>query len=540
MSGPAGAAAPSNTTVPHPSSNATWWSDDADTCLSEDEYAARYGVAPTTVQLLATCTDLTYETPPQIAQVNEHLIQQLEPGDESTSVAPSTATLRSSGQLRDVHVSVVGLSPSTVVHRSGNETERYVRPNGTLYGFVDYRVETQPTTTENTTVSWRVIDHGVESVSLSDPRGERATTAGTQQPQFAYRNLSMGATQLTVTATVTARLEKTVTHSTNYSTHTTTQVVTNSITVTDTVPVTVTSPTATVATVAFPDGSQRVFLSQASPWSRYDVVGRAGENETAGVQNVWQFYTAGDAAWQTLVSRTATTTEHYATPHQPLVVHALPTAPAPQSLSSPRRVRVLNTTGSQVDNPPMVDSNVSIAASPYRQVTHLRVQQPPATAIRLSGIVAGNSTTVPLPLDPPVAHNPHLALEVVSQSATSATLRVTLRDAQTGAALNVSSNSSTNATGVLTVDGTVVSLGENGTATVALSEPGIHRATFSPAPWQPGHRAYTRATATVGWHPLTTPAGLTAASWDLLQLAIPVVVVLYAIRQLGGLFTSNP
>ncbi|WP_416838786.1 hypothetical protein [Haloferax sp. DFSO52] len=500
--------------------------------MSAGAYIEHYDVTavPSTAELLATCTDVTSDVPPSTEQENAILIEAIEPGDETTSVAPKTATTKSSGRIRDAHASIVAVSPSTRVHRSESSTVHYARPNGTVYGFVDYRLDTTTVKHENTTITWHVISHGVESVTLTSRDGVVDQTTRTQTPQFTYHNHSLGRAQFELQATVRARLVKTVTTTTNNTTHTTSDVFTDNLTVSESLPVHITTPAATATVVAYPDDNHEVLLTGLSPWSTYTV----DDHQGLQAQNVWQFYTAGDPMWETLAVRSATSTEYVRTRHRPLVVHAVPTANRPYVDERWGPLSVQDVAGQLIAAPPVVDSNVTVSPTNYRRPERLRLRHPDSSAVTLTGVVAGPSRTLTLPDQPPIAHRPALSITIVSQSVTEATLRVTLRGNTTGKPLDMGANASNDSAGELTVGGTPLTLNSSGSATTVVTKPGVYEAVFTPAAWVPGQQAYTSATATVAWHPLTTAAGLTAASWDAVQFLIPVGVVLFAVRQLGN------
>ncbi|MCO8266278.1 hypothetical protein NKF06_06685 [Haloferax sp. AB510] len=530
-----GAAAPGNASQPAPHTNATRWSDDADACLTADGYREQYGRDPQPAELLATCTDFTYETPPNVTAANDRLRQSMTPGDETTSLGPSSAPVGSDGQLRDVRVSLLTVSPSTLVHENATTT-RFVRPTGTVHGYVDYRVDTTPVTTANTTVTWRLQSHRVEAVSFATDRGIVATDSNTQQPTFTYRQLPTGRTQFRLTATVTAAFERTATVTANGTREATTELVTANVTVTQTQAVVVTRPSADTAVLANHDGTRRVIVSNLTPWSRYSLAGTPDH----AVQNVWRFYTAAEPAWQTLDKTTATTTAVVHPTARPLVVHAVPTRPRPEPDRPWGPLQIEERTGAQHARPQFDDSNLTTTPTAYQHVDRLRLRQPAASSVTLHGLVAGPPTTRSLPATPQRARNATLTLTTVSRSLTDATLRVTLTDDTTGAPLSTGAPGTNHTGGVVTVAGTPVSLNETGQATVVVSEPGSYRATYRPATWRPGQPAYVATEATATWHPLTTTHGLTDAFWELLKLLLAVGAVVYALHQLGRLSTPNP
>ncbi|WP_152421516.1 hypothetical protein [Haloferax gibbonsii] len=529
-----GAAAAENDSQPAPHTNATRWSDDADTCLTTDGYREQYGRDPRPAELLATCTDFTYETPPNVTAANERLRQSITPGDESTSIGPSSAPTGSNGRLQDVRVSLLTVSPSTLVHENATTT-RYVRPTGTVHGYVDYRVDTSPVTTGNTTVTWRLQSHRVESVSLATKTDVVATDSNTQQPTFTYQQVPTGRTQFRLTATVTAAFERTVTVTANGTRETTSELITANVTVTDTRDVVVTRPAATTAALATHDGTRKVLLSNMTSWSRYTLSGTPDH----AVQNVWRFYTAEEPAWQTLDKATATTTETVRPTVRPLVVHAVPTNPHPAPDRPWGPVQVADRTGTQHARPQLDDSNLTITPTAYQHVDSLRLHHPAASSVTLHGLVFGPPTTRSLPATPQRVRNVSLELTTVSHSTTDATLRVSLTDEATGAPLSTEIPGPNHSGGTVIVAGTPVSLNATGQATLVVSEPGVYRATYRPATWRPGQRAYRSADATTTWHPLTTFRGLTDAFWELSQLLLAAGGVLYAARQLGRLSSPN-
>jgi len=121
--------------------SATLWSRDADNYISQEEYRQRYGDERTSIHQLANGTDITFKRPPETAATwTRNDFRDLEAGGSDTSVHPPHASLEDGVFIEDAHATVFAVQPSTRGHLESGETPLYIAPNGTMRGFIDYRV----------------------------------------------------------------------------------------------------------------------------------------------------------------------------------------------------------------------------------------------------------------------------------------------------------------------------------------------------------------------------------------------------------------
>ena len=152
--------------------SATLWSRDADTYISQEEYRQRYGENRSAVHQVANGTDITFKRPPATAATwTRNDFEDLEAGDADTSVHPPHADLEDGVFIEDAHATIFAVQPSTRGHLESGETPLYIAPNGTMRGFVDYRVRVpNGSSSGNTTIEWSLTDHEVEEIRLKKGR----------------------------------------------------------------------------------------------------------------------------------------------------------------------------------------------------------------------------------------------------------------------------------------------------------------------------------------------------------------------------------
>jgi hypothetical protein len=137
----------------------------------------------------------------------------------------------------------------------------------------------------------------------------------------------------------------------------------------------------------------------------------------------------------------------------------------------------------------------------------------------------------------------NLSIGVIEQNSSHATLRVELRDNQTGEPIVLDNDGRLTPfggdirNGYITVDDQRLVTNESGVALLTVDSPGLYTATYHPGSWLSHNPAYVRETATTRWHPLGTLDSwlelIFNAGWQL----IPFFVMFYAghrlLRMLG-------
>jgi hypothetical protein len=173
-----------------------------------------------------TVVDHTFAEPPAAAAqwtAGEH--DEVPTTGPDTAVVPSAATPTSTAWLRDAHLTIFAVQPSTVVHGSPSQTRHYVRPNGTVRGVADYRVvppanhtiRHQPgapapgeTVLVRTVHQWALASHRLGAVGLLADGRRVATTPGSHRPAVSYTDLPPKTTTLTLRTTVSVTLTHTI------------------------------------------------------------------------------------------------------------------------------------------------------------------------------------------------------------------------------------------------------------------------------------------------------------------------------------------
>lgn len=518
--------------------SATLWSRDADDYLSQSEYRQRYGETRSAMEQLANGTDITFTRPPSTAATwTRNDFADLEAGDSNTSISPSDATLEDGALIRDAHATVFAAQPSTRAHLGPNETVQYVAPNGTLRGFVDYRVRVPNTTTRgNRTAEWALVHHEIETVRLLVDGEELVERDGTHTPALQYELQDDGQVTLTLEAEIHVGLRGTTRRNesgpvVNITTRTET------LTVRDSVTVEVSDLSASVYYAEYPNGDTGVAVFQSQPWQGYTLTA----NESARVRGVWRFYTARDTGWDTLVRTNGTTRTTGASDAIPVFVHAYPSRIGPRAEPVGEGPTILETWGTTAASPASAlgeSINVDVVTQPYT-ASHgvaVRADRVDPDAIHVAGIVRGVNASITEPdngFERPLNRS-NLTAVVLERNQSSATIRLTLRSADSGEpiVLNESARdvplAGPERNGYLAIAGQRVETNASGVAVVTLDQPGIYTARYHPGSWVSQSSAYVGDAATVRWHPLTTLDGwfalLVEVGWQL----FPFLVALYA------------
>ncbi|WP_246308110.1 hypothetical protein [Halorarum salinum] len=132
---------------------------------------------------------------------------------------------------------------------------------------------------------------------------------------------------------------------------------------------------------------------------------------------------------------------------------------------------------------------------------------------------------------------------MANHNGSSATLRIKLTDATTGEPIHLADSSGDDPdivpisgetrAGHLTLNGDRIEPNRNGTAVVAVHEPGTYSVRYHPGSWLSHDPAYARNTASVSWHPLLTISGLATFTVEVVWWSLPFVAALYGGLRLG-------
>ena len=527
--------------------SATLWSRDSDRYVSQQDYQQQYGDDRTALHQLANGTDITFTRPPATAATwTRNDFADLDAGGPDTSTYPPHASLEDGTFIDDAHATIFAVTPSTRGHLDADETPLYIAPNGTVRGLVDYRVRV-PTGNEtgNQTVDWALVSHEIENTRLKIDGITVASTAGTHTPELQYHTTHSWGANLTLEATISVRLKKTVETTVGGESETTVNYRTETRTVSDTLDTEIYDLAAYPYYAQYPNGDTGVAIFQSRPWQGYTLT----DDESSRVRGVWRFYTARNTNWDTLVTSTGTSTTTAQSDAIPVRVHAYPSQIGPRAEPVRDGPDIIDTWGTDRASPRRtIGENVTVEVvnQSYTPTYGLavRAETVDREALRVGGIVRGVNATI---VDPQVGsarqlRESNLSVELVSQTTSNATLRVELRDNQTGAP--IASNGSdrqypiggSSHSGYITVGDQRVETNESGIAIVTLDEPGIYTARYHPGTWLGHDPAYVGDTASVRWHPLGTLEGWVTFVFEVGWQAIPFVVTFYAGRRLLRMF----
>ncbi|NHX36792.1 hypothetical protein G9C84_10060 [Halolamina sp. R1-12] len=529
--------------------SATLWSRDADDYMAQREYRQRYGETRSAMQQLANGTDITFTRPPSTAATwTRNDFEDLDAGGASTSISPSDATLEDGALIADAHATIFAAQPSTRGHLRPNETVQYVAPNGTLRGFVDYRVRVpNASTVGNRTTEWSLVDHEIETVRLlvdGEPIVERE---GTHTPALQYELQDDGQVTLTLEAEIHVRLRGTTrANDSGPVLNTTTRAET--LTVRDSLPVKVYDLSASVYYADYPTGDTGVAVFQSQPWQGYTLTA----NRSARVRGVWRFYTARDTSWDTLVRTNGTATERIESDAIPVFVHAYPSRIGPRAEPVRDGPTILETWGTTASSPAASlgeHTHVDVVNRSYT-ASHgvaVRADRVDREAIQVAGIVRGVNASITEPdngFERPLSRS-NLTAVLLEQNQSGARVRLTLRSADSGEPIVLNDSArdvpveGPERNGYISVADQRVETNASGVAVVTLDRPGIYTARYHPGSWVSQSSAYVGDTATVRWHPLTTLDGWVALTVEVGWQLLPFVVALYAGRRVLALLSPE-
>jgi hypothetical protein len=521
------------------STHYTLWSGDVDRA-NVSTVLDRNGTGETAaVRALAAGTDIPLSEPPvAVERWNRGDHGEMPGATPAVSIAPAGVRLQDSGVIRDAYVAVFAVQPSTRVLVSPSRQPLYVAPRGQVLATADYRVQLPPdATTGNRTVRWRLVDDNLVETRLLVDGVLESTVGGTPTPSLAYDFGAGGPTSgsrtrtLTVESEITVTLERRVqtllrgcpvTNTTGngsctprWTANTTEH--TETLTIRDTVAVVPYELSIAGYQARFPNGDLGLVVYRNQPWLGYTL-------GNTSVQGVWRFYAARDPAWDTLSWRAAngTTTGH--SPAHPLQVYAYPIATGPTVAPSDRIA--LDAVYGETVQPPTLAPQVNLDAltEPYTASYGLatRIETTADTeTLAATGLVRGVETTgAEGTFADLVIWESNLTLTVVETTATTATVRVQLEDAATGAPIETAARD-----GVILLSGERVNTTADGTVTRTIPRPaGAITARYDPGQWWLHYPAYVGDADVV-----SVPGQELRVLAFLYRLSIPVSLFLLAV-----------
>jgi len=527
---------------------ATLWSGDSDNYISQEEYYQRYGHERSTAAQVANGTDITFKRPPATAETwTRNDFEDLEAGGSDLSVHPPHASLDSGTYVKDAHATVFAVQPSTCGHLDSDETPLYIAPEGTMRGFIDYRVSVpEDDSSGSTTVDWSLTDHAIQEVRLKKDGETIARTDGSHTPILDYQIKQGWSASLTLEADIHTQLKKTTRIDRGNYTDVYVDYPTERRTVSDSIDVQIYDLSATPSYAEYPNGDTGVAIFQSQPWQGY----RLTADTDAKVRGVWRFYTARDSNWDRLIRSDRAGNNEVDSEAIPVYVHAYPSRIGPRAEPERDGPIITDTWGTERGSP--VGSigenvNIEIVDQSYTPTfgVAVRAETVDRDALRVDGIVRGVSASLTEPEtgSERQLRRSNLSIAVVDQNSSHATLRVELRDNQTGEPIVLDNDGRLAPfggdirNGYITVDDRRLVTNESGVALLTVDSPGLYTATYHPGSWLSHNPAYVRETATARWHPLGTLGSwfelIFNAGWQL----IPFFVMFYAghrlLRMLG-------
>ncbi|WP_226008404.1 hypothetical protein [Natrinema salinisoli] len=536
--------------------SASLWSHDADNYISQKEYRQQYGEPRSAVHQVANGTDVTFKRPPEIAATwTRNDFEDLDAGNADTSVHPPHADLEDGVFIEDAHTTIFAVHPSTRGHLESSEAPLYIAPNGTIRGFIDYRVRVpNGNSSENATTEWSLTEHEIEEIRLKNDQEVIAEQDRSHTPTLNYQIEDAWSATLTLEADINVRLKKTTQIGRDNQTDVTVTYQTESRTVSDSIDVEIYDFSASTYYAEYPNGDSGVATFQSRPWQGYTLT----EDGDTRVRGVWRFYTARNTNWDTLVRSNRTDSATVGSDAIPVYVHAYPSRIGPRAEPVRNGPELIDTWG--IDRPSPVGTigeniNIDIANQSYTTTygVAVRAENVDREALQVAGIVRGVNASI---IEPEGGsqrqlRRSNLSMEVIKQNQSQATIRLELRDNQTGTPIKLDDSRQYPIGGVtrnghITVANQRVETNASGVATVTIDELGIYTARYHPGPWLSHNPAYVSDTATTRWHPLGTIEGWFALVFEVGWQLLPFFVMFYAgkrlLRMLGpeDIFQRNP
>ncbi|WP_123539411.1 hypothetical protein [Halosimplex salinum] len=443
-------------------------------------------------------TDIPFDSPPPgVRQWNRENVDEFPGFRQETSVHPPGASLTDKRYVRDAYVEIFTVQPSTRAKLSPDTQPRYVAPTGRLLGVSDYRVrlpEDSETETERT--EWNLTAYDVTDTRLLVDGEVEARNNGSRRPQFEYDlgdNIGIDHT-LTVKANITVtvgRLHERCVRTppddecsywiTSFENRTET------VTVSDSIAVTEYYLDIMGLHARYPDGDLGLVIIKSDPWLGYSL-------PEGDVRGVWRFYSARDPNWDTLVTERESRSSTSHSPVHPLGVVAYPIKTGP-TVSPADTVELQMVSGGQRQPPTLPGAvDLDVLEEPYTEsfsiATRLNTPDQTLSDVTAHGLVRGVQTNADPRLFEEVAiHRSTLSLAVLNTTATTATVRVSLRDAKTGDPIRTATRE-----GSVVLAGEEVQTGRDGTLTTTIQRPsGAISARYEPGEWWLSTTAYVGA-----------------------------------------------
>ncbi|WP_436927660.1 hypothetical protein [Halosimplex amylolyticum] len=474
-----------NETGHHHDSDRSLWSRDRD---SVDRPTLRNWTGDDAPKRsLAATTDVPFNRPPgAVGEWNRDVVSDFPSFRTDTSVYPSVATPVDGTYVRDAYVEIFAVQPSTIVRATPDIQPHYAAPNGELFATLDYRfVVPEDSSTPYNNETWQLQAHNVSRIHLlvdGEPEAERP---GTRVATLEYDLAEHPGTDhtLTIETNVTVSLQRhhewcsnlTAGNCTEWSSETTN--ITESVTVSDSIDVTEYTLDVSGSYARFPDGDLGIFVYKDDPWLGYELPG-------GRINGIWRFYSARDPGWDQLVTATADGKSVDHSPIHPLQLSAYPIKTGPTA-SPVETVSIRDVYGWEYQPPSLPGTvHLDVLEQPYRGsfrlAAHFQTPNQTISDLTAYGLVHGVKTdTDPEAYEEIPIHRSNLTLDVLNTTSETATVRITLTDAQTGDPIATEERD-----GYVMLAGERVQTGSDGTLTKTIDRPaGAISARYEPKHW---------------------------------------------------------
>jgi hypothetical protein len=488
---------------------ATLWSGDVD--ITDTETYRNLTDGESALVALAAGTDIPLDEPPEaVEQWNRADIEAFPRTDHTRSVFPAVAPRENGTYLRDVTVSIFAVQPSTRTLTNPGETTLLVPPEGVVLGTTDYRVVIPvDDRVGSQRETWTLVSSNLVETRLLADSDFQSRSAGEKTPVLSYADLDTDDSRLTLTLETEAAVELSVLREERFERcrrvvinettgeterrcrtrwRSNRETIRESVTVRDSIQVRPYALSVSGQRTRYPDDDIGLSL-------RYDDLWLGYETASGEVNGVWRFYVARDPAWDSLVTSTERGREErqHSLLH-PLQIHAYPFEPGPTTDGT--GVRLLGTDGVRLSAPDLpeyvaLDTPPDVYETSFEVTTRVvgepgRDDWPQVRArglVRGVGVAPNDITYSEVPL-----HPSNLSLSVVNVIRETATIRVSLRDAESGAPIDTSRRAE-----AVYLGSRVITTDSEGVATVTIPRPsGGVTARYEPREWWrvQGEQAY--------------------------------------------------
>lgn len=492
------------------------WSEDTGSTVSPNDSVSKF---------VSGASDYTYTDPPaEVEDWNRGEFGELgtlDFDDRNTSIHPRGVELGSSqnGTIKDAFVEVFAVEPGTRAHRSRGEQAIFIGDEGILMAVVDYRVEV-PSGAE------LVSDGVVETrlVSLGRTLGNDSSGEHTPEIDYEIEGFGVRASGLSLESRIEATFRRGSGRSAVYWTENVTvrkplRVATNRLI----------EPTA--YKVNYPDGDRGIVVVHTGAW-------RGVQLPDGSVRTQWRYFTKRTEPWDELVVSSGGSPRTVHSPGHPVVIHAYPSKNGVRALSDvgTGKPKVVRTAGVNYRPPELPESvSVNVVDDEYKSVYAIEAEYDPSSGqepVRYMGIVRGVENEVQVAGTRNMTET-ELGLEVIDETSTHVTLRITLKEKESGRPIRLEGRA-----GYVELMGSErVNTSSDGTARTIIRKPNDYvRAEYVPGAWWRHRGAFMPSTATLAvGNEFVGPLGVATGAFRIFGFLLPFLLVVFMLDRMLGL-----